>query len=94
MVMSMDRSDESKGTLGLAPDRGDTLFGLVLLVALLVLIAFTIDVETAVMVGATLIGAYCLLSLVLSVLYRDLFRGFGNALRWTVGFLGRWFNFW
>ncbi|WP_133800924.1 hypothetical protein [Kribbella caucasensis] len=93
-MTSKDDPGESKGNLGLAPDRGDTLFGLALLVALLVVIAFAVDVQVAVIVLGLLIGAYGLLSLVLSFLYRSLSRGFGNAIRWTVGFLGRWFSFW
>lgn len=85
------KSDES---LGLAPDRGDLLTGFAIVGAALIFVGVTAGIHAAAIALGLLLAAYTILSLILSLFFRDLLRGFTASIRWTIGFLGRWFSFW
>lgn len=92
MVKNSPSGESEKSSL--RADRGDIFIGLMLLLAALVFFALTVDVETAAAILAALIAAYALLGIVVSLVHRNLRRGFATATRWTAGTLGRWFSFW
>jgi hypothetical protein len=86
--------EPTRPRLDFGADRGDVVLGLALFGVLLVVIAITADTDTAVGLLMLVAAAFGCLAVIVAIVRRSLRRGLSDAMRWTFGFVGRWFSFW